>query len=98
TLDRRGGSQSGGDDLLIKRIAERRVQDGQIVPMVRAAVRNADAAQIGRLADAVLGGDYSAKNRAAALNDLLVATQAKRLQPPVNIELAIAQLAAARQS
>ncbi len=98
TLDRRGGSQSGGDDLLIKRIAERQVQDGQIVPMVRAAVRNADAAQIGRLADAVLGGDYSAKNRAAALNDLLVATQAKRLQPPVNIELAIAQLAAARQS
>ncbi len=97
-MDRRGGSRSGGDDLLIKRIADGQVQDTQIVPMVRAAVRNADAAQIGRLVDAVLGGKYSAENRATALNDLLVATQAKRLQPPVNIDLAIEQIAAARQA
>lgn len=98
TLDRRGGSQSGGDDLLIQRIAEGQVPDAQIVSLVRAAVRNADAAQIGRLVDAVLGGNYSAENQAAALNDLLVATQAKRLQPPVNIDLANSQISAARQA
>jgi len=98
TLDRRGGSQSGGDDLLIKRIADGQVDNAQIVPMVRAAVRSADAAQIGRLADAVLSGKYSAANRATALGDLLVVTQAKRLQPPVNIDRAIAQIGAARQA
>ena len=97
TLDRRGGSRSGGDEQLIKRIADGQVEDAQIVPLARAAAQNAAAAQIGRLADALLGGDYSPANRAAGLSELLRITQAKRLQPAVNVDLAIETLATARR-
>jgi len=98
TLDRRGGTRVTGDDALITRIASGQVDDSQIVPMVQAALRNASAAQSGRLADAILAGDFSAANRAAALRELLVATQSKQITAAVDIELASRRLAAARKA
>jgi len=98
TLDRRGGTRATGDDALIQRIASGQVEDAQVVPMVQAALRNANAAQAGRLADAILAGDFSAANRAAALRDLVIATQSKQIIAAVDIELASRRLAAARQA
>jgi len=98
TLDRRGGPRKNGDDALINQIAGGKVNDSQIVPMVKAAIGNIEAAQAGRLAEAILIGDFSSKNRAAALGDLLVATQSKRITSTVDIELATKRLLEARRS
>ena len=98
TLDRRGGPRKSGDDGLIDQIASGKVNDSQIVPMVKAALGNIQAAQAGRLADAILRGDFSADNRAAALGDLLVATQSKRITSSLDIELATKRLLEARRS
>lgn len=98
TLDRRGGPRKTGDDTLIKQIASGQVNDSQIVPMVKAVLANIDAAQAGRLADAILRGDFSSGNRAAALGELLVAAQAKRIVAAVDIDLATRRLAEARRA
>ena len=98
TLDRRGGPRKSGDDALITQIASGKVNDSQIVQMVKATLANISAAQAGRLADAILRGDFSSKNRAAALGDLLVATQSKRITSAVDIELATTRLLEARRS
>lgn len=97
TLDRRGGPRKSGDAALINQIASGKVNDSQIVPIVKAALGNLEAAQAGRLADAILRGDFSAQNRATALGDLLVATQSKRITSALDIELATKRLSEARR-
>lgn len=98
TLDRRGGPRKSGDDALINQIASGKVSDAQIVPMVSAALGNIDAAQAGRLADAILRGDFSPANRATALGDLVVAAQSKRIVSTLDIEAATKRLLEARRS
>lgn len=97
TLDRRGGSQQGGDDVLIQRVIAGDVTESQLVAIVRAAVQRADGVQIGQLVDAVLAAEAAPQTRAAALDELLRTAQSKRLQPVIDVDLAATQLAQARQ-
>lgn len=98
TLDRRGTARPATDDRMVRQIAAGEVDDSQIVPQVRAAVARADAAQLGRLADAILRGEYSPANRATALGEVLVASQGKGLRATVDVEAAVRRLEEARKS
>ncbi len=91
TLDRRGGTKSGGDSALVTKLASGEAADGQLVQLTQLAVRDAGAVQLAKIADAILNGPYKSETAATALSEVLATAKASKLTAPVNVETAVSR-------
>lgn len=91
TLDRRGGARSGADEGLIKKLAAGEIASDQLVAITQVAVKEANVSQLARVTNAILGGNYSADHKAAALREVMVAAKAKKLLPSIDTNIASKQ-------
>ncbi len=98
TLDRRGGTKAGGDSALLAKLASGQVADGQLIQMTGLAVREADAAQLAKIADAILAGPYQSDTASKALEQVLGTAKTKKIQAPVNVEAAVSRYRIARKA
>ncbi len=91
TLDRRGGSKQGGDSALVAKLASGKVDEAQLVQMTQLAVRDANASQLAKIADAILAGPYKADAASKALEEVLATSKTNKIRVPVNVEAAVSR-------
>ncbi len=84
TLDRRGGSRSGADESLIKKLAAGEIASDQLLVTTRLAVKEANASQLARVTDAILGGKYADADKAAALREVMIVAKSGKLKPAID--------------
>ncbi|MGV3484032.1 MAG: PVC-type heme-binding CxxCH protein [Planctomycetaceae bacterium] len=98
TLDRRGGSRSGANEALMTRLASGEIQGDQLVAITQLVTRDANASQLAAVTNAILAGKYSAADQAAALQPVMLAAKASKIQPAIDTDLASRQFVTALQA